>query len=226
MLRNLTLFILILITLNSCTSGAIDRNVKEGKVLYNIEYIKESKDKIIQAVLPKQLNFIFNKEKAKVSFKGKLNLYDLCYLSDNENSKWSIIYRLRKNIYIYEQDISDTKLGYEDYKIEDIIYSDETKIIANYTCKTATIKSNYSEKPETKIYYTDKIKINFPVMMNLYGEIDGVLMEFEVPHAGMLLKITADEVEKKKIISEEFKIPDDGEKINKRMMKSLLSFKF
>ena len=83
----------------------------------------------------------------------------------------------------------------------------ETKTILDYTCKKAIIRS--SEGTEIIVYYTDELGTGATYFDDpQFKEIDGLMLEFEIPEQGMNMKFTAINVEKKNVSDTEFDIPD------------------
>lgn len=211
----------------SCNSGVESgKKVKEGSISYDIEYIKKTQNKLIQALLPDNIDFVFNKSQTKTSFSGDLGLYELAYYSDSKNELWSIVYRLKRNTYLYKQDLYEDKLLAHDIKIIEITETSETKRIANYDCKKIILKTDSEKHKESVIYYTDKIRFQFPILLNLFGRIDGVLMDFELPQGDMLMHITAQSVNDEEVSNTEFEIPEEAQEIKQKMMMDLLDTEF
>lgn len=206
----------------SCSSDLHDIKVKEGRIEYKIEYLKKTNNKLVQALLPTNICFKFNKKNTKTSFKGSLALYELSYLADRNSNLWSILYRLKRNTYLFQQELNKTKPLAHKIEILEITETGESKLIANYNCTELKISTNSKEHKEAYIYYTDKVKFNFPILLNLFGQIDGVLMDFNLPQGEMLLHIQAKEVSNEKILKEEFIIPEKAQKIKQNMMMDLL----
>jgi len=218
--------ILITLLFSSCNKSSSGEKLKEGSVSYNIEYLKKTDNKLVQALLPSNIVFTFNEKNTKTSFSGNFGLYELSYFANKTDNLWSIVYRLKRNTYLYQQNLYETKVLAHNIKIVEIIETDETKLIANYECKKIIIKTDSEKYKQSDIYYTDRIKFDFPILLNLFGQIDGVLMDFELPQGDMLMHIKADEIVSKKINLEEFIIPTEAQKIKQNMMLDLLKTEF
>ncbi len=84
----------------------------------------------------------------------------------------------------------------------------ETKEIAGYKCKKAIITIP-SEDQEMIVYFTEELgtgAINFDNPQ--FKDINGVMLEFEIPNQGFTMKLEAVSVEKKNVPESEFTIPD------------------
>jgi GLPGLI family protein len=104
----------------------------------------------------------------------------------------------------------------------------ETKEIAGYQCKKIIIRYNNEDGKTTSedyVWFTDELKVspdlNFD--MKKFVDIAGVLMEYQMDmNDGTMMKFTVTEVEKKKISSKEFAIPENFKKVTREeLMNSL-----
>lgn len=86
--------------------------------------------------------------------------------------------------------------------------TNETKEILGYTCKKAIITS-MDDSTELTAYFTDELAtrdINFD--NRLFRNINGVMLEYEIPNQMFTMHFEAVSVEKKNIDESEFTIPD------------------
>jgi GLPGLI family protein len=86
--------------------------------------------------------------------------------------------------------------------------TNETKEILGYTCKKAIITS-MDDSTELTAYFTDELgtrDINFD--NRLFRNINGVMLEYEIPNKMFTMHFEAVSVEKKNIDESEFTIPD------------------
>ena len=84
----------------------------------------------------------------------------------------------------------------------------ETKDILGYTCKKAII-SFEGEDTEVIVYYTDELgsmAMNFDNPQ--FKDIDGMMLEFEIPNEQFNMQFTATSIEKKNVDDSEFVIPE------------------
>lgn len=84
----------------------------------------------------------------------------------------------------------------------------ETKEIAGYTCKKAIVTVP-DEDQEIIVYFTEELGSS---MLNFdnpqFKDINGVMLEFEMPNDSFSMHFTAVSVEKKNVDDSEFTIPD------------------
>jgi len=86
--------------------------------------------------------------------------------------------------------------------------TNETKEILGYTCKKAIITS-IDDSTELTAYFTDELAtrdINFD--NRLFRNINGVMLEYEIPNQMFTMHFEAVSVEKKNVDESEFTIPD------------------
>jgi GLPGLI family protein len=84
----------------------------------------------------------------------------------------------------------------------------ETKDILGYTCKKAVITFE-GEETEIIVYFTEELgtkELNFDNPQ--FKDINGVMLEFEMPNEQFSMKFNAVSVEKKNIEDTEFAIPE------------------
>jgi GLPGLI family protein len=84
----------------------------------------------------------------------------------------------------------------------------ETKDILGYTCKKAVV-TNPDDDTEIIVYFTDELgssAINFDNPQ--FKDINGVMLEFEIPNEQFTMKFSAVSVEKKSVSEDQFAIPD------------------
>jgi GLPGLI family protein len=102
-----------------------------------------------------------------------------------------------------DADKERAKMGEYEVKL-----SDETKELAGYKCKKATIVFKDVEKSEPiEIWYTKDLEIKNSEKYSWKG-IDGYMMEFSVNQKGMGMKFTCTDVKKQEVSDDMFKIPE------------------
>jgi GLPGLI family protein len=95
-----------------------------------------------------------------------------------------------------------------------IVYLNETKEIAGYTCKKAEIHSKTSDEILT-IFYTEELSPEYlPNKPKEYDELKGFPMEYEVAQESMRMNISVSEIKKEKIPQSEFEIPSEYREVS------------
>ncbi len=99
--------------------------------------------------------------------------------------------------------------------------SDETKQIAGYKCTKATISKGDTTM---EVWYTTDLKYAHANEMEMYKDIDGIVLEFTQPTQDeeLTLKFKATQVEPmKKVKKSEFEVPSDYTFMTKEQLKSM-----
>jgi len=97
----------------------------------------------------------------------------------------------------------------------------ETKEIAGYTCKKAVVTIP-EEEMEIIVYYTEELgtsALNFDNPQ--FKDINGVMLEFEMPNESFSMHFTAISVEKKNVDDSEFTIPEGYQIKTKEELKGM-----
>ncbi len=97
----------------------------------------------------------------------------------------------------------------------------ETKDILGYTCKKAIITFE-EEDLEIIVYYTDELgsqALNFDNPQ--FKDIDGVMLEFEIPNEQFSMQFTASSIEKTNVDDSAFTIPEGYQVKTKEEMQGM-----
>jgi len=95
-----------------------------------------------------------------------------------------------------------------------IVYLNETKVIAGYTCKKAEIHSKTSDEVLT-LYYTEELSSDYlPNKPKEYNELKGFPMEYEIAQESMRMNVSVNEIKKEKIPQSEFEIPTEYKEVS------------
>lgn len=197
-----------------------------GKVTYSISYEGNQIDEATEGMMPKTMaTYIGHGFTKNVLFTGM--------------GKQTVIYNLETKVKTAMIDMMGQKFAIEssegDIEEElktlpdaDIETTDETKEIAGYQCKKLIINYKDAEgKPTTEgiAWFTEELEVSSEINFDLkyFQNIKGVLMEYEMDMGNStMMKFTATEVEKKKISSKEFEIPEEYKKVTREeLMNSL-----
>jgi GLPGLI family protein len=93
----------------------------------------------------------------------------------------------------------------------EIKYSEETKVIAGYTCKKAEYitKDADGNLNTTVIYYTEELGGADANYGGQFTGLKGMPLEYEAKQGGVITKISATEVKKGKVKETDFLVPSD-----------------
>ena len=201
---SIILFALLINTRNA-TSG----KPFEGVITYKITYPDSKFSESQLAMFPK----VFT-----VSIKGTKSRTDLMMTAMNTveitdyNDKTSVsLINMMGQKYAIKLTTSEieNKMASEGKSTAEL--SDETKVIAGYTCKKVVVTVNDDGAKSTyEAWYTSELGsklVNFN--SSLYKDIDGALLEFLMKNQNISMKFIATSVEKKSLPDKDFEIPSD-----------------
>jgi GLPGLI family protein len=118
--------------------------------------------------------------------------------------------------------IKMTKEQLEKQKAEtkepEIVYSDETKEVAGYKCKKATIKSEDGE--ELAIYYTDEIPSSNSAT-NQFKGLKGFPLEYQANQNGLKMLVSAKSVKTGKVEDSKFKVSSDYKEVTQEELQRM-----
>lgn len=96
----------------------------------------------------------------------------------------------------------------------------ETKDILGYLCNKAIIRSD--EGTQITVYFTKELGTGATYFDDpQFKDIDGMMLEFEIPSEGMTMKFTAINVENKNVADSEFDIPEGYQIKTKEELKGM-----
>ncbi len=183
-----------------------------GKIVYKISYEKNNLDDEVTGMLPRLMSMYVGHNKIKTDLVTELGtqsaIYDLSMktktaLMDMMGSKYAI------------RDTWETiQADHEKKPKPQVVFTDETKVIAGFNCRKAVVSVNETEdsKPvESVAWFTNEIAVNPEINFSnaLFKDIDGVLMEYEMEAGtGLMMKFVAFSVEKMKISARDFEVPE------------------
>lgn len=215
----------ILLTLifanSSCNGGVDSKNISEGEIEFQIEYLDNERDNPLIALLPTKMTTFFRENSSFTLIEGFFGTFKLGYiLNFNERMNYSLLQILDKK-YVYQSDLSKMAFGYQKMDELNISYTERRKKIAGYNCKHA--QAIYNNMQDTvQLYYTDEINLLHPNLTNPFNEINGVLMEFTVNLANINMKFTADKVTSKNIDWDLFNLPKGYVNVSEAEMKKII----
>ncbi len=190
-----------------------------GSITFNYSYDGRELEATEKAQMPTSQTMTFGLGKVKteiISPMGNIiTIYDVMtkettMLLDIMGQKLAII-----------QKQEDTKKKMEEQtKGVKIDYPDESKQIAGYNCKKAVIT-----KGDTTItlFFTSDLKFSGANEMQIYKDIDGIVLESTMPTQDeeLTMKIKATEIEKRKVKKNEFNIPGNYKIVTPEELKSM-----
>lgn len=209
---------------NSCGNLPFNK-ITEGVISYEITYPNPGKNESIISMMPSTMLYKFKNNKTSGELTGNLGIFGTSIISDfNNKTLYQTLKVLGKKFYseFHQKEVNEA-IGVEP-KIK-ITFNNETKLVAGYKCKKATVVFEDESLPSYEVFYTKEIKISNPNWYNPFKEIDGVLLEYRIKRYNIEMQLTATSVEHKEVSDDIFKITSDYKKITiKEMDEMFLSF--
>lgn len=218
------LFSSFVVLMFSCKNNFFSGKLDEGVIEYDIEYIEDSKSNPLISLLPTAMSFKFKENNYIAKIEGWMGIFSMAGIYRKSNGTNTAILKIMNEKYYYQSDLNGPAFGFDSMPKMKIVYTDETKEIAGYTCKKATV--NFDENPVWKsfdIYWTDEIEVERPNKNNPFDEVKGVIMEYRMSFQKIKMSLKATKVEKIDVLEEEFEIPSDFEKVPREKMEEVIS---
>lgn len=214
------IFVIVLLTITSCKSGNFFGK-DHGTILFDITYPYNQGD--IKTILyPAELEVIFDETHERSHMSTAFGVVENDYIIDHENK--NVVQLLNYMGTRYELDINPNNQAewlalFPPMTIEP---TDETNTLAGYECKKAIAHFPNDSLPAVEIFYTNDIEVGEGNWWNIYHDIDGVILGYDLVQYGQRMRFRASKVEFKEIEPSEFNY-DKGEKnVDVSTMKSFL----
>ncbi len=221
-MKRFTRSLLLIAVLSIAIAGTASAKDFKGIITYKISYPGSELDAQTKAMLPKMLTYKIKGNLAKTEMEMGGMGRQMQIINGDEKVVYTLIDMMGKKI-SFKMTEEEINKELENEPNVTVDYFDETKEIAGYECKKAVINmDNDGTKSSFIVYYTDELggqSLNFD--NNMFREIDGVLMEFEIIEGNMKMKMEAVSVKKENVPDSEFVVPDDFEEMTKEEMQNM-----
>ncbi len=202
-------FVFWIVSLGACSPE--QKQTSEGVIKYEISYLDDAHDNPLISFMPQNMLVKFKENQTLSVIEGFLGTFKVVFLSNGETGQNISLLRIMGEKLLYKAEPEALAFGYQGMENILIEFTDETKIIAGYSCKKAIVQCPDHAKGKIDVFYTEQINILNPNQNNPFREIKGTLMEFQVLLNGMNMKIKAIEVKSMTVDNEVFEIPEGYE---------------
>ncbi len=178
-------------------STMAQNKLSEGKVFFDISYPDLTGDaKRFESSLPKDATIYFKNGKSRVEMPNPVG--KITTIADTGMADVIILMNLGGKKFTMKKSPEDIKQAQIDMQgggvppTVSIIKTDETKVIAGYTCKKAIINLIHQSKTiSSNCWYTDKLPKIMSGTDTNYDAIEGFMMEYSVTQDGItkILKV-------------------------------------
>lgn len=202
----------------SCGPAKDEGFISEGAITYDAEVVDA--DNPMASLAPAKMVVKFKNNKSSVEMSAGMGLLTTSFISNPETKTLTQLIKLMNKKFSLVQNAAELKKENELYNLE-IIPTKQTKMIAGYNCKKATVHYKGGDPSDYDIYYTTGLDIKNSNFANPYYMIEGVLMEYKIKKFGLEMKFTAKSVAKQNVDDAEFELPTDYKRITEAEMTDL-----
>ncbi len=202
---NLLLLFSVLVFISGC--GKKFSSNSEGTIEFEVTYPKMDPSNFMLDFLPKTMEQKFKNNTFVTELSAGMGMFRTCFIIDCNDKKYTHFVKLINKKFILtlnEDGVIEMNKIMPTYIVTQ---TNETKEIAGYLCKKATVTvENTGEIFD--IFYTKEIDIDTPNWATQYADIKGVLMEYQLEKYGLCMRITAKNVSFNNIEENALKQPE------------------
>lgn len=210
--------LLFLVTVMACGRGSNGKVVSEGIIEFEASAVDPNNP--MADLAPNKMVVKFKDRRTVAEMSAGMGLLTMSFVSDYNNKTVTQLVKLLNKKYASVANADDVQREISNSKLR-IQKTNETKLIAGYRCKKATISYEDNSRPPFDVYYTEEIELEKPNWGNEYNEIDGVLMEYQLKRYNLELRFTARRVAKSTIEDSDFETPGDYKLISQKELDDL-----
>jgi GLPGLI family protein len=205
MKKNLTLNLLLL-TLFTLFSFQTFAKEFKGVITYKITVEGSGVTDEMKNMMPKTMTMTIMGNKARSEM--VMSMGKTISITDGDTKETITLMDMMGQKIAIKSNYDEIKADLEKSSKVKVEITSETKDILGYVCKKAIV-TNLEDDSEIYVYYTEELgssALNFDNPQ--FKDINGVMMEFEIPNEQFTMKFSAVSVEKKSVSESEFTIPE------------------
>lgn len=197
-------FLFVIVSCKTSKNATSAEATFEGKLVYSLEYEDMPAEyEAYASMFPKEMTMYVKGKKSRAE--QPTGFGNTITIIDSKANTMVIVLDMMGMKNAYKLTAEDMKKQQEGIDKPEIVYSEETKDIAGFTCKKAEMKSG---DETTVIWFTDQIQA---AGGKNFGELKGFPMEYSIKANGMTILTTVKSVSKEKISDKYFDIPEGYE---------------
>ncbi|MGD1846833.1 MAG: hypothetical protein ACFB10_15705 [Salibacteraceae bacterium] len=175
----------------------------EGKITFKITY-SDLPDEIagMESMLPKESTLYVKGSKTAMVQDGMTG--NTIAVNNHESKTSFVLMDLMGAKYAVKSTPEDYEKAEQERNNQKITLHDETKEIAGFLCKKATVVSG--DDPPMTVYYTEDLKVNSS--FNFSNGLEGFPLSYSTQQSEMTLTLVATEVVKETVDDSRFEIPE------------------
>ncbi len=182
-----------------------------GTIKYDLSY-GEGVDRSQMSVLPSTSTVLYGDKFMKTSQASAFYTQEV--IINQKDNLMHILFSMMGQKMAVESPIDITQVN-ESLEMFDVKKTNTTKDILGYTC--TLYKVSYKDNNQdlnADFYVCEDIYNPITMFTQDMPKIDGIPLEYTVNAAGILITMTAKEVEKHKVADKEFEVPEGYEKMS------------
>jgi hypothetical protein len=194
----------------------------EGVIIYNISYQGDMEPEMM-AMMPKTMTMKISGNNSRTEI--NMGMGSTVVIFNGETKTAVTLLDMMGQKYAMQMTSAEIEQEWETTPDTEVILSDETKEIAGYTCKKAIVRMKLPAQDKTSdlvVFYTNELGSELLNYNNpFYKDIEGVMLEYSMKEEEMDMSFTAIKIEKEKISSDEFSIPEGYKSISSSEFKNM-----
>ncbi len=198
--------------------------ISEGIIHYKISYPPEINRMSISFLLPDKMDFYFQPNKVRASFRGSLGLYALDFISNHvSDSSITLLKILDKKMYVPGSE-SDRLFIFNNLKSANVtLRKDTTRKIAGFTAHMATVSTASKAHSSVVVWYTPEMKTKTTNKNTPFSKIPGVMLEFDLHYNNILFKLKTESVEPNPLPPSTFMVPSNYKATSMEEIEAIIS---
>lgn len=218
MKKNFTFSLLLASIFAMCSFQTFAKDFK-GVITYKITIEGSSVTDDMKAMMPKTMIMTIkgNKTRSEMS----MGMGKTVSITDADDKSTITLMDMMGQKFAIQSDYDEIMKDLAETPDVKVDVTNETKDILGYTCKKAII-SNPEDNTEMIVYFTNELgskALNFSNPQ--FKDIDGLMLEFEIPNEMFSMHFTAVSIDKKNVDDSEFTIPDGYQIKTKEEVKNM-----
>ncbi|HAM98413.1 MAG TPA: hypothetical protein DCQ26_07355 [Marinilabiliales bacterium] len=197
------------------------KGIKEGKIIYGIEYMQEESENPLISLMPSTLEMVFKDNTVKMEVQGWMGVFKSSFIRHYPQEQSITVFKMMNKKYYYKSVGGTDFMGMSSYPNMKIHFDDKEKKIIEFNCKHVSV-----EIPEKSlnfdVYYTNDIRIESPNSLTPFHEIPGVMMEFQIEIHGIPMRLLAKEIIDLDVQEDVFNVPEGYMEVTKDTVDELI----
>lgn len=212
---------LLAFLLSGCELRFGKKGIKEGKIVYNIEYLQNESENPLISLMPSHLDMVFKSNTVKMEVEGWMGVFKSSFIRQYPQESSITVFKMMNKKYYYKSTGKTDFMGMNSYQDMQIVFDDTEKKIVDFNCKHAKV-SIPSKKISFDVFYTNEIDIQSPNSSTPFQNIPGVMLEFQIEIQGIPMKLHAKEILEIEIPDTDFSIPAGYQEVSKETIDDLI----